>query len=739
MSKEKATREPKFTAGGFKAMQYVLSIAKKVGANKLSDAVRSKNTCKACAFGTGGQRGGLHNEYSNRIEVCNKNIQAQLSDIRDPIPFEIFEQNTIDELRALSPKQLEDLGRLATPLYKNKNSDQYTKISYSEAYKIIGHRLKHSDPMRSFFYGSGRSSNEAAFILQLMARVYGSNHINNCSYYCHQATSVGLSSSIGTGTATIKYGDLHKADLIFVIGANPASNHPRFVKVLLECRQRGGQVIVINPAREAGLIRFASPANFKSMIAGGNEVASLFIQPHVGGDSALIAGIAKYLIENGNVNDDYIEKYCDGYEAYIKFIDTLTWAVIERESGVEKSDIQQIGAIYAKSNKTVFSWGMGLTHHQNGTDNIEAIANLALLQGMIGGEGKGLLPLRGHSNVQGVGSMGFTPKLKSRVFEAIEKLYGVELPKYEGMDTLACVQAAAKRKIDFALLLGGNLYAANPDTNFSKKALDSIPFKVMINSTLNETHLNGVAGENIVLPIRVRDEENQATTQESMFNFLRMSDGGINRINSLSSEVEIITNIATRIIDKRDVDFGLFTEHRNIRDAIANLIPGFEKLANIDDEKKEFHIGGRHFTSPRFSTESGKAIFRVPSQTNWERQDQLNSKGSNFLLTSVRSEGQFNTIIYNEEDIYRRQKHRKVLFMNPSDIENLDIKEGALVNVSNKLGQMKNLTIKSFDIKPGNIMTYFPEANILIPQDVDSRSRTPSFKSIEVTVLQKDC
>ncbi|MDB3993967.1 histidine kinase, partial [Gammaproteobacteria bacterium] len=212
-----------------------------------------------------------------------------------------------------------------------------------------------------------------------------------------------------------------------------------------------------------------------------------------------------------------------------------------------------------------------------------------------------------------------------------------------------------------------------------------------------------------------------------------------NRINSLCSEVEIITNIATRIIDKRDVDFGLFTEHRNIRDAIANLIPGFEKLANIDDEKKEFHIGGRHFPSPRFSTESGKASFRVPSQTNWERQDQLNSKGSTFLLTSVRSEGQFNTIIYNEEDIYRRQKHRKVLFMNPSDIENLDIKEGALVNVSNNLGQMKDLTIKSFDIKPGNIMTYFPEANILIPQDVDSRSRTPSFKSIEVTVLQKDC
>ena len=316
------------TGGGFKAMQYVLSCAQRVGARKLASAVQSKNTCKACAFGTGGQRGGLHNEYSSRIEICNKNIQAQLSDIRDPIPPQIFEQNSISELRELSAKQLEDLGRLSLPLHKSAHCDNYQAVSYDRAFELIAKRMLSSDPLRSFFYASGRSSNEAAFVLQLFSRLYGCNHINNCSYYCHQASGVGLGQSIGSGTSTIQYGDLHKADLIFVFGANPASNHPRFVKVLLECRQRGGAVVVVNPAREAGLVRFASPSNFKSMITGGAEVASHYIQPHVGGDVALISGMAKYLIESDLVDQKYIDSYCEKFDSYSQFVTQLSWTDI---------------------------------------------------------------------------------------------------------------------------------------------------------------------------------------------------------------------------------------------------------------------------------------------------------------------------------------------------------------------------------------------------------------------------
>lgn len=718
-------------------MQYVMSCAQKVGTRKLASAVKSKNTCKACAFGTGGQRGGVHNEYSNRIEICNKNIQAQLSDIREPIPPQIFEQNSIRELRELSAKQLEDLGRLSTPLHKSAGSDRYQALGYDEAFALIAERLLASDPLRSFFYASGRSSNEAAFILQLFSRLYGCNHINNCSYYCHQASGVGLGNSIGNGTATIQYADLHKADLIFVFGANPASNHPRFVKVLLECRQRGGQVVIINPAREAGLVRFASPSNFKSMISGGGEVASHYIQPHVGGDVALISGMAKHLIENDLVKREFIESYCEEFDSYAQFIANLKWIDIERECGLEREQIAALAGLYAQSEKTVFSWGMGLTHHHHGTDNIEAIASLALLRGMIGGEGKGLLPLRGHSNVQGVGSMGVTPALKAEVLAAIEREFAVELPKHEGMDTLACIQAAAEGEIDFALLLGGNLFAANPDTRFSGQALDRIPFKVMVNSTLNQTHLNGVEGENLILPIRVRDEETQATTQESMFNYLRMSDGGFDRIETLQSEVDIISSIAARVIDRDLLDFQEFKHHASIRKAIAKLIPGFTALATIDETKQEFHIAGRHLTQPHFATKSGKASFCVPSQTGWNNRLLASNLDDNlFTLTSVRSEGQFNTIIYSEEDVYRRQSHREVLFISEHDLENLGLSADDKVDVSNATGTLSSLSIAPYDIKPGNVMCYFPEANILVPQSVDQRSRTPSFKSITVSITR---
>ena len=731
ISEQKVTRDQK-TAGGFKAIQYVLACARKVGSANLANAVRSKNTCKACAFGTGGQKGGLFNEYSNRLEICNKNIQAQTSDIKPPIPLEIFRHNTIEELNQLSGKQLTDLGRLGAPLYKAPGEDRYRVLSYSQALNKISNAMKGASPERTFFYGSGRSSNEAAFVLQLFARIYGSNHVNNCSYYCHQASGVGLTESIGTGTATIQYSDLYSADLIFVLGANPASNHPRFVKVLLECRQRGGKVIVVNPARESGLVRFASPGNVKSMIAGSNEVASLFVQPHVGGDLALLSGVAKYLIQKDAIDKRFIEDHTDGFKEFLGFINNLGWDTITRESGVEKNTIERIGENYLSSEKTVFAWGMGLTHHVNGTENIEAISNLALLRGMIGGEGRGLLPLRGHSNVQGVGSMGFTPALKHKMFDAIEKKYGINLPKSKGMDTLSCVQAAEKDEIDLAFLLGGNLHAANPDAKFSESAMNKIPFKVMINSTLNETHLNGVEGENIILPIRVRDEEKQPTTQESMFNFLRMSDGGINRIDSLLSEVEIITRIAVEVLGRRDIDFSVFLKHENIRAAISEIVPGFEKLGEIDKSKEEFHITGRKIDRPEFVTADGRAHFRVPNLTNWTLRSHKNRRG--LTLTSVRSEGQFNTIIYEEADRYRDQTQRNVLLISKQDLCAYGLEAGMLVDVKSDAGKMHGLVLSEFEIKPGNVMTYFPEANVLIPQTNDPRSKTPSFKSVLVSI-----
>ena len=722
--------------GGWKAVLSVLRYSRKIGPIKLIQTLRSKNACKACAFGTGGQNGGFKNEARRGIEVCNKNIQAHLSDIRAGISPNIFLEKSVSDLAGLTGKQLEDLGRLTTPLYKKAGDSHFSPIDYTQAKALVAERLKATVPSRSFFYASGRGSNEAAFILQLMARLYGTNNINNCSYYCHQASGVGLNATLGTGTATIQYDDLDKADCIFVFGANPASNHPRFVKTLIQCRRRGGKVIVVNPAKEPGMVRFASPSDWRSMVKGGEEIASSYVQPHLGGDIGLMQGMAKWLVENERCNLDFVSAYTEGFDGFAKSVLSLEWAEIEQSSGLPRAEIEQVARIYAEAENAVFSWSMGLTHHQHGVGNIETLVALALLRGMIGRPGAGLLPLRGHSNIQGTGSMGFTPALKQAVEEKLEQKLGSELPTAQGLDTMACMQAAHQRDMDFAMMLGGNLLASNPDTSFATEAMNRVGFKCFITSTLNSGHVQGVEGETLLLPVRVRDEELQPTTQESMFNFVRLSDGGINRFPQLPSEVDLIREVAEAVVDEQRFDFSVFRSHQRIRLFISDVVPGFEQLANIDASRQEFTIDGRTLHKPAFATANGRGNFvfhpmpKRPHMGVWR-----NHKGQHeFTLTSVRSEGQFNSIIFDERDTYRGQTERWVVLMNPSDMALCGYEDNTTVDVSTATGVMRQVKVKPFDVRTGNIMAYYPEANVLIPRDLDGRSQTPGFKSVTVYV-----
>lgn len=712
--------------GGLKAILSVVRYARRIGPIKLYRAVTSKNACKACAFGTGGQNGGLHNEAKRGIEICNKNIQAHLSDIREGIPPQTFLEKNIEALSMLSGKQLEDLGRLTLPLYKQAGDHYYSPVTYERALALLAERLKEASPERSFFYASGRSSNEAAFTLQLLARLYGTNNINNCSYYCHQASGEALSSVVGTGTATIRYDDLDLADTIFVFGANPASNHPRFVKTLIKCRRRGGNVIVVNPASEPGMRRFASPSDWVSMMKGGESIASHYVQPHLAGDLAFLQGVAKWLLANDGADQAFIEMYTSGFVNFAEKIKNLRWEDIVAASGVSQRQMVEIAELYKHSSHSIFTWSMGLTHHVSGVATIETLAALALMRGMIGKPGAGLMPLRGHSNIQGTGSMGFTPALKHAVEEKIEAELGYALPKQRGLDTMACMEAAHSGAMDVAVMLGGNLLASNPDTEYARQAMNAIPLKCFINSTMNMSHVHGVEQEVLILPMRVRDEEAQATTQESMFNFVRLSDGGINRFKSLMSEVEIICALADKLIDKRLFDFSLFKSHERIRNFIGKVVPGFTKLSAIGESKEEFHIEGRTYHTPHFSTEDGKA------HLNYHRFSPRPDKV--FMLTSVRSEGQFNSIIFDERDTYRGQPDRWVVLMNSKDIAALGLKAGDKVNISTKTGRMSAVRVSPFDVRQGNVMTYYPEANILIPRTTDSRSKTPAFKSVAVDI-----
>jgi anaerobic selenocysteine-containing dehydrogenase len=379
---------------------------------------------------------------------------------------------------------------------------------------------------------------------------------------------------------------------------------------------------------------------------------------------------------------------------------------------------------------------MGMTHHRFGSENVEYIANLALLRGMVGKRYSGLLPLRGHSNVQGIGTIGVKPVLAEEVFTRLENELNITLPRTRGLDTFHALEAAHRGEIDCACIVGGNLYSATPNTEWAKTALDRIACKVYLTTTLNQGHLYGVDNSDaLILPVKSRDEEQQSTTQESMFNFVRLSNGGIDRLDNVRSEVSILATIGQQLLAKiapnNPIDFSQFEQHDTIRETIANTVTGMEELKDIGVAKKEFHVRHRVMHKPSFNTATAKARFIVHPIP------QVNSRSEHypFLLASVRSEGQFNSIIYEETDSYRFNAGRHTVFLSDEDMQDLGVSHGDAVDVVSQQGVMKQARVQRFDLPKGNVMAYYPEANVLAEHNLDPRSLTPNFKSIAVNII----
>jgi molybdopterin-dependent oxidoreductase alpha subunit len=717
------------SGGGWAAVKYTLRMANRVGWRQLWKAMQARNTCKTCALGMGGQAGGMRNEMGHWPEVCKKSLQAMVADMQAGLQPEFFQRYSITQLQTLSPRDLEWCGRLTAPLYAGPGDSHYRVIDWSDALQRIVSRLQSIPRDACFFYASGRSSNEAGFLFQLFSRLYGTNFVNNCSYYCHQASGVGLTASLGTGTATVTLDDVEHCDLFVLIGGNPASNHPRLMRSLMNVRRKGGAVVVINPVRELGLVNFSVPSDVRSLFFG-SKIASLYVQPHIGGDIALLTGISKCILERKAAADDFIAAATTGFEDFARHVRGIEWADVEYKSGVSREQIERIADVYVRAKNVIFGWTMGITHHEHGVANVQSIVNVALLRGMVGKPHAGLLPIRGHSNVQGMGSVGVVPDLKQQVLANLESHLKVSLPRTPGLDTMACMQAAGRGEMQLAFCLGGNLFGSNPDARFAHRALGRVGLVTYLNTTLNTGHAWGRGQETLILPVLARDEEPQPTTQESMFNFVRLSDGGTVRLSGPRSEVDIIADVAAGVLkDSSPVDWNAARSHRHIREMIAAVIPGYAPVADIDATRQEFHIPGRTFHEPRFATPDGRAQFSVqalPSLPGGEGQ---------LRLMTVRSEGQFNTVVYEEEDIYRGQDRRDVILLNRADIDRLGLKVDQRVTVRSSAGVMTGILVREYDIRAGNALMYYPEANVLVPTTTDPRSRTPAFKCVLVTVM----
>ena len=689
-------------------------------------------------------------DHRSTFQFCENGAKAVTWEAtKKRVTAEFLAQNTVTSLLEKSDYELENYGRLTEPLVYDRDTDTLRPISWEAAFDRIGTVLRSLTPNQVEFYTSGRASNEAAYLFQLFAREYGTNNFPDCSNMCHEATSVGLPRSIGIGKGTVSLDDFDDAELIISIGHNPGTNHPRMMGTLHEVSRRGVPIIVLNPLKERALERFTDPQNVVEMATySSTKIASSYFQVKSGGDTAALKGIMKALLaldESGEnaIDHEFIAEHTLGFEELAQDLRDTSWETIEKQSGLPRADMEQVAVAYAKSRATIVCYGMGITQHNQGTANVRLIADLLLLRGNFGKPGAGICPLRGHSNVQGNRTVGITEKPSTQFLQKLEEVFGFVPPKEHGHDSVAAMQAMIDGRSKALICLGGNFAVAMPEPERSFQAMKRLDLSVHVGTKLNRSHLL-VAKETFVLPclgrteLDVQNGERQSVTVEDSMSMVHASSGKLKPASPvLKSEPVIVAGMAVATLPQTRVPWmKLVGNYDDIRDLIERTLPGFDNY----NERIRVPGGFRMPLPPterKWPTETGKAMFFVFKGV---RED-ISVEGDQVLrLITLRSHDQYNTTIYGMNDRYRGVFGRRdVLFMNEAALERLGLEHGDLVDIETAVSErklkMSGITVIAYDIAPGSVGAYYPEANVLVPLEyIDKDSGTPSYKSVPVTV-----
>lgn len=711
--------------------------------------------CPGCAWGDP--------EHGSSFEFCENGVKAVSWEATSKRATpEFFAHHTVSELQTWSDYELEHQGRLTDPMRYNRAKDTYEKITWDTAFLEIARQLNTiDDPNRAEFYTSGRASNEAAFLYQTFVRLFGTNNFPDCSNMCHEASGVALSQTIGSGKGTVQLEDFEQADLIFVVGQNPGTNHPRMLSDLRKAVARGAQVVVLNPLKEKGLSRFADPQDKLEMLRAGSKPTSThYYSPRLGGDMAVFRGMAKCVFEAeeaahlaGEISPldvDFIERHCSDFHRYKARVLATSWDQIEHQSGLTRSQISAAAALYMASERVIVTWAMGITQHKHSVATIKEIASFMLLRGNVGKDGAGLCPVRGHSNVQGDRTVGINEKAPTSFLDAMEQELGVSLPRAPGHNVIGAIGAILAGEAQAFMALGGNFARAIPDSPLIAKAMQNLKLTVHIATKLNHSHL--MTGEHAyLLPCLGRTEidrnskgDKQMVTVEDSMSMVHGSSGIIEPISAhLKSEVAIIAGIAQATLAHQKlgqtIDWAqLADNYDKIRDMIARVLPIFGDFNQNVRQPRGFHLENAA-ANRKWNTASGKAIFTghdLPIETDWQRSQHCEQT---FILQTFRSHDQYNTTIYGMNDRYRGVYNaRNVIFINPGDLKKLKMKAGDHVNIIGVHDDgmeriARNFMLVSYEIPRGCVGGYYPELNLLVPhQNFGDQSFTPTSKSIEV-------
>ncbi|HEX6190601.1 MAG TPA: FdhF/YdeP family oxidoreductase [Pyrinomonadaceae bacterium] len=661
---------------------------------------------------------------------------------------EFFAKWSVCELAEQSDLWLNQQGRLTHPMILREGAQNYEAIDWKDAFALIARELNAlASPDEAIFYTSGRTSNEAAFLYQLFVRQFGTNNLPDCSNMCHESSGTGMKETLGFGKGTVTLEDFTLCDSIFVIGQNPGTNHPRMLSTLLAAKRRGCKIVHINPLPEAGMTRFKHPQEVWTWLGSGTKLADLFLQVRINGDVALLKGIMKEVIaaeerRPGEVLDhDFIKQYTTGFEEFRQTLRDVQLNDIVEQSGITKAQIEEAARVFLESERVIFCWAMGLTQHKNAVGNIQEIVNLMLLRGQMGRPGAGLCPVRGHSNVQGDRTMGIWEQPNEQFLDKLGAEFNFQPPRRHGLDTVHAIQAMHDSSAKVFFALGGNFLSATPDTEFTAEALRRCRLTAHVSTKLNRAHL--ITGQTaLILPCLGRTEIDQQATGRQFVtteNSMAVVEEWRGRLQPASehllSEPAIVAGLAKATLGNRStVDWdALISDYDRIREHIEHVIPDFD-----DYNTRVRQPGGFYLPNPirdrKFLTPDGKAHFTV------HLLPEINLQPDQFLMMTMRSHDQFNTTIYGLDDRYRGiHNGRRVVFLNPEDIQLSNLKDGQAVDlVSHFEGEeriARQFTVVPYSIPRRCAATYFPEANVLVPLGhFADKSHTPASKSVVISI-----
>ncbi|HIF14069.1 MAG TPA: FdhF/YdeP family oxidoreductase [Bacteroidetes bacterium] len=683
-------------------------------------------------------------------EYCENGAKALADEATSKrIGRKFFVKYSVEELSRKSDHWLGLQGRLTKPMILKEDSIHYEPIDWEDAFDLIASKLYAlSEPNEAVFYTSGRTSNEAAFLYQLLARQLGTNNLPDCSNMCHESSGVGLGETLGIGKGSVTLEDFEKAEVVIVIGQNPGTNHPRMMGALKRCKDRGGKIVTVNPILETGNIAFVDPKDPWEIAKGGTRLNDHFLQVRINGDVALLKAIMKMLWEkekfqSGSVFDlDFINNKTEGFYELLAELDKQDLDMLVKDCGVYYEEIKKVVNLLAVKKRIIICWAMGLTQHVNGVDNIKEIVNLLLLKGSIGKPGAGTCPVRGHSNVQGDRTVGIIERPKESFLHNLDDRFGISSPREHGYNVVETIDAMNKNKVRIFISMGGNFISATPDSELTGNAMMNCDLSVQVSTKLNRSHL--VTGKTaLILPCLGRSERDeqkngdQFVSVENSMGVVHKSRGRKHPSSRyLKSEVAIVSGIGNALNKKRSgikIEWSSMPDNYDIiRDHIESCIPGFENYNQRLREPGGFYLPNCN-RDQEFNTPDKKALFTINPLPKHELE------AGEYVLMTIRSHDQFNTTIYGMDDRYRGiYNERRIVLMNPDDMIKEGLKKKERINMiscyNGEERKANNFIVVPYKIAEGCIASYFPETNVLVPLGLKARkSDTPASKYIVVS------